>query len=271
MIGGVKMIIIGEKINSKTPAVKAAIERKDSLYIQDLAKRQYEEGATYIDVNADVFEDQPEMLEWLVSTISDIIDAPFSIDSQNASAIEKALKINRNAKPIINSITGEKEKFNSILPIVVNYNTSVIALCMDDTGMPETMEERLSITDNLISRLTKEGVRFEDIYIDPFVRPVGTGSYNGSIALETFTKIRREFPGIHIACGISNISYGIPARKLMNQAFLVSAMVCGADTVILDPLDTKLMSLLYATETLTGNDEFCMKYQMKFREGMLDF
>jgi len=265
------MVVIGEKINSKTAVVKDAIQRGDSLYIQDLAKRQYEEGATYIDVNADVFDDEPKRLEWLISTISDIIDAPFSIDSQNASAIEKALKINKNAKPIINSLTGEKEKFDSILPLVVNYDTSVIALCRDDSGMPETMEERLSITDNLISRLTKEGVRFEDIYIDPFVRPVGRGIHNGSTALETFTKIRKEFPGIHIACGISNISYGIPARKLMNQAFLVAAMVCGADTVILDPLDNKLMSLLYATETLTGNDEFCMNYQMRFREGMLDF
>lgn len=265
------MVIIGEKINSKTAAVKDAIERKDSLYIQELAKKQYEEGATYVDVNADAFKDEQERLEWVISNISDVIDAPFSIDSQNASAIEKALKINKNSKPIINSITGEKEKLNSILPLVVNYDTSVIALCMDDTGMPETMEERLSITDSLISRLTKEGVKFEDIYIDPFVRPVSTGSHNGSIALETFTKIRSEFPGIHIACGISNISYGIPARKLMNQAFLVAAMVCGADTFILDPLDQKLMSLLYATDTLTGNDEFCMNYQMKFREGMLDF
>ncbi|NLL05085.1 MAG: dihydropteroate synthase [Clostridiaceae bacterium] len=265
------MIIIGEKINSKTVAIRDAIERKDTLFIQELAKRQYEEGATYIDVNAEAFVNQSDTLEWLVSTISDIIDAPFSIDSQDASAIEKALKINRNPKPIINSITGEKERLNSILPLVVNYATSVIALCRDDSGMPETIEERLTITDNLISRLTKEGVRFEDIYIDPFVRPVGAGTRNGSIALETFRKIRREFPDIHIACGISNISYGIPARKLMNQAFLVAAMVCGADTVILDPLDKKLMSLLYATETLTGNDEFCMNYQMKFREGMLDF
>ena len=265
------MIIIGEKINSKTAGVKDAIDSRNSLYIQELAKKQYEEGATYIDLNASAFEDEPERLEWLINTIQNIIDAPFSIDSQNANAIEKALRVNKNNKPIINSITGEKEKFNSVLPLIVEYDASVIALCMDDTGMPETMEERLSITDNLISNLTKEGIKLNNIYIDPFVRPVGTGINNGSIALETFTKIRSEFPGVHIACGISNISFGIPARKLMNQAFLVAAMVCGADTVILDPLDKKLMSLLYATETLTGNDEFCMNYQMRFREGMLDF
>lgn len=271
MAGGVRMIIIGEKINSKTSMVNSAIDKRDSRYIQELAKKQYEEGATYIDVNAGSVKDEPERLEWLVSTIQEVVDAPFSIDSQNAGAIEKVLKLNKNSKPIINSITGEKERFNTILPLVVEYNTSVIALCMDDSGMPETMEERLGITDNLISNLTKEGIKLDDIYIDPFVRPVGTGINNGSIALETFAKIRSEFPGVHIACGISNISFGIPARKLMNQAFLVAAMVSGADTVILDPLDKKLMSLLYATETLTGNDEFCMNYQMKFREGMLDF
>lgn len=265
------MIVIGEKINNKIPAVKKAIDSRDYRFIQELAKKQYEEGATFIDVNGGAYEDEPERLKWLISTVQEVVDAPFSIDSQNGAAIEEALKLNKNSKPIINSITGETERISSILPLVLEYNTSVIALCMDDTGMPETMEERLGITDNLISNLTREGVKLEDIYIDPFVRPVGTGIHNGSIALETFARIRKEFPGVHIACGISNISLGIPARKLMNQAFLVAAMVSGADTVILDPLDKKLMSLLYATETLTGNDEFCMNYQMKFREGLLDF
>ncbi|MCX7747239.1 MAG: methyltetrahydrofolate cobalamin methyltransferase [Clostridia bacterium] len=265
------MIIIGEKINSSLKSTRTAIENRDAQFIQELAKKQYEAGATYIDVNAGMFlKDEPELLEWLVETVQSAVDAPFSIDSPNPEAVKRALMANKNKKPIINSITDEKERYNAIMPLVVQYQTGVVALCMDDTGMPETVEERLEIARRLVHKLTKEGVRIDDIYIDPMVRPVGTGSHYGVVAIETIRAVKKEFPEVHIACGLSNISFGIPARKLMNQAFLVAAMAAGMDGAILDPLDKKLMALLYATEALLGKDEFCMDYLMKFREGLLD-
>jgi len=265
------MIIIGEKINSTLKAVKPAIENYDAAYIQDLAKRQYEAGACYIDVNAGTFyEDEPERLEWLVKTIQEVIDAPFSIDSPNPKAIERALKANKNGKPIINSITDEKERYESIIPLVVEYKTGIIALCMDDTGMPETTEERVLIAERLIDKMGSRGVSLSDMYIDPMVRPIGTGSHYGIVALETIRQVKTKYPDVHIACGLSNISFGIPVRKLMNQAFLVAAMTCGMDGAILDPLDKKLMSFLYATEALLGKDDFCMNYMSKFREGVLE-
>lgn len=265
------MIIIGEKINSTLKAIRPAMENYDAAAIQDLAKRQYEAGATFIDVNAGMFyNDEPERLEWLVKTIQEVIDAPFAVDSPNPKALEKGLKANKNGKPLINSITDEKDRYNAVLPLVLEYNTGIVALCMDDNGMPETVEDRVVIAQRLISKLTKEGVALSDIYIDPMIRPVGTGSHYGVVAIETIRKVKAEFPEAHIACGLSNISFGIPARKIMNQAFLIAAMAAGMDGAIMDPLDKKLMTFLYAGEALLGTDDFCMNYLMKFREGSLE-
>jgi cobalamin-dependent methionine synthase I len=265
------MIIIGEKVNSTLKAVRPAMENYDAAAIQDLAKKQYEAGAAYIDVNAGMFyNDEPERLEWLINTIQEVIDAPFAIDSPNPKALLKGLKANKNSKPLINSITDEKERYDSVLPLVVEYNTGIVALCMDDTGMPETTADRVIIAERLIKKLTKEGVKLNDIYIDPMIRPIGTGSHYGVVAIETIRKVKAEFPEVHIACGLSNISFGIPARKLMNQSFLIAAMAAGMDGAILDPLDKKLMSFLYAGEALLGLDDYCMNYVMKFKEGQIE-
>jgi len=141
---------------------------------------------------------------------------------------------------------------------------------MNDLGMPETVDERVSISEKLVIRLTSEGIPMDDIFIDPMVRPVGTGSHYGVVALDTIRKVKTEFPEVHIACGLSNISFGIPERKLMNQAFLVAAMSAGMDAAILNPLDNKLMALIYATEALLGKDDFCVNYLLKYREGLLE-
>lgn len=265
------MIIIGEKINSTLKAVRPAMESRDKAAIIDLAKRQVEAGACYLDVNAGMFyQNEIETLEWLIETVQEVVDAPFAIDSPNAKAMLAGLKANKNGKPIINSITGEKERLNAVLPLIAEYKTGVIALCMDDRGMPESTEERVEIAHNLIRTLTGEGVALDDIYIDPLIRPIGTGSHYGYVALDTMRAVKLAYPEVHIACGLSNISFGIPARKVMNQAFLVAAMTSGMDGAILDPLDKKLMTFLYATEAILGIDDFCMNYITKFREDMLE-
>lgn len=265
------MIIIGEKINSTLKAIRPAMENYDADAIKDLAKRQYEAGATYIDVNAGMFiNDEPERLEWLVKTVQEAVDAPLAIDSPNPIALRKALEANKNSKPLINSISDETKRFDAVMPLVAEFKTGIVALCMDDTGMPETIKDRLTIAQRLIGKLTKEGVALDDIYIDPLVRPVGTGSHYGTVAIETIRQVKKEFPEVHIACGLSNISFGIPCRKLMNQAFLVGAMGAGMDGAIMDPLDKKLMSFVYASEALYGLDDFCMNYLTKYREGELE-
>ncbi len=265
------MIIIGEKINSTLKSIRPAMEAKDRDVIVDLAKAQVAAGASFIDVNAGMFQEREvEILEWVIDVLQEAIDAPFAIDSPDPKAVLAGLKRNKNGKPIINSITGEKARFNAIMPLVAEYKAGVIALCMDDTGMPETSEERVKIAEKLIKNLTKEGVQLSDIYIDPLIRPIGTGSHYGRVALDTIRKVKSEYPEVHIACGLSNISFGIPARKTINQTFLVAAMTCGMDGAILDPLDKKLMTFLYAAEALLGKDEYCMNFITKFRKGLLE-
>ena len=265
------MIIIGEKINSTVKSVHAAIENSETGFIQELAEKQSTAGATYLDVNAGMFVyNELDKLQWLIETIQAKIDTPFSIDSPNPKAIERALQVNKNGKPIINSITGEKDRFEPILPLAVQYQARIIALCMDDTGMPETVSERVTIGERLIGKLTAAGIPLDDIFIDPMVRPVGTGSHYGTVAIETIRAIKTAFPEVHIACGLSNISFGIPARKLVNHAFLVAAITAGMDGAIMNPLDKQLMSLLYATEALLGIDDFCMNFLGKYREGALE-
>lgn len=265
------MIIIGEKLNSTLSNVHSAIENHDAAFIQDLALRQSDAGAVYIDINAGMFlSDEPEKLEWMVESVQDAIKTPLSLDSPNPRAIERALKANKNSKPLINSITCENERFNTLLPLISEYNTSVIALCLDDNGMPETVEDRLMISDRLINRLVKAGISIDDIFIDPMIRPISTGSNYGIIALDTIRKVRESFPNVHITSGLSNVSFGLPVRKLLNQAFLVSAIYAGMDAAIMNPLDKRLMSLLYASETLVGKDDYCMEFLTKFREGYFE-
>ena len=265
------MIIIGEKINSTLKAIRPAIESYDAGTVADLAKCQYEAGATYIDINAGIFvEDEPERLAWLAETVQGAVDAPLTIDSPSKEAIRRALEVNKNPKVMINSITDETTRFNEIMPLVVEFKTSIVALCMDDTGMPETVNDRVSIAERLIGKLTKEGVAMEDIFIDPLVRPVSTGGHYGNVAIETIRDVKKEFPDVHIACGLSNVSFGLPARRLINQAFLVAAIGAGMDGAIIDPMDKKLMSMLYASEALFGKDNYCRNYLKKIRSGEIE-
>ena len=265
------MIIIGEKINSTLKSVRPAIEAYDTKVIQTLAKQQAAAGSTYIDVNAGMFvEDEPTRLAWLVETVQAVVDVPLCLDSPSAAAIEAGLKAYRGESvPIINSITDETDRYEAILPLVLQYKTKVIALCMDNSGMPETGDERYTIAKRLIEKLTAAGVKLDDIFIDPLVRPVSTGAHYGIAALDTIRRVKSEFPEAHIACGLSNVSFGLPQRKLINQTFLVAAMTVGMDGAILDPLDKKLMSFVAAAEAVLGTDEFCVEYLDKFRSGLL--
>ena len=265
------MIIIGEKLNSTLKSIRPAMESRDKEAIQDLARRQVRAGADFIDVNAGMFyENESEVLQWLIETIQEVTDTPFAIDSPSAMAILTGLKANKNGKPIINSITAEKARYDALIPLIKQFDTKVIALCMDDSGMPETSEKRVDIARTLIKNLTTAGVAMDDIFIDPMVRPVATGSHYGIVAIETIRQIKSEFPEVHIACGLSNISFGLPARKILNQSFLVAAMAAGMDGAIVDPLDRKLMSFVYASEALLGKDDYCMEFLTKFREGEIE-
>lgn len=264
------MIIIGEKINSSIPSVAGAIENKDKPYIQKLAQDQVNAGATIIDVNAGAFlEREEELLTWLVNVVQEAVDTTLCIDSPNSKALATALLFAKR-KAIINSISAEEERYNSIMPLIKHHQSSVIALCMDDKGIPATVEKRVRIAQNLTKRLVSDGIKEEDIYLDVMVQPIGTDMNSGWVALETVRIIKKTIPGVHITCGLSNVSFGLPQRKLLNQAFAAALAAYGMDTMFIDPLDERMTALLFAIETLVGRDEFCGNYLTSYRAGKLN-
>lgn len=272
------MLIVGERINTSRkvkgePVIEQAVVNRDADFIRDMAIKQFEAGATYIDVNAGTLTSgEPEALEWLTQVVQDAVKAPISFDTPNPAALEKALAVynTANGQPLINSITAESERYKNVLPFVKQYKAKVIALAMDDTGIQQDPAKRLSVAQTLIDNLTSEGVALDDIYVDPLTFPIGTGSDVAVSMLDIIDKIRVQYPGVHIIAGLSNVSHGMPARKLLNQAMTVLCMGKGIDAGIIDPNDRYLMALIYATEVLLGRDEFCMEYISKSREGAFE-
>ncbi|MEA3358406.1 MAG: methyltetrahydrofolate cobalamin methyltransferase [Thermodesulfobacteriota bacterium] len=259
------MIIIGELINASRKAISAAIEAGDTEAVQKVAKDQAEAGADYIDVNAGVFVDkEPEYLKWLVNKVQEEIEIPCCIDSPDPKAIEEALSVHKGTA-MINSISLEKERYNALLPIITGTDLKVIALCMSNEGMPESVEDRMSIADKLVNGLLQKNVPLENIYVDPLVQPIATNSMFGIDFLNTVEKIIAQFKGVHTACGLSNISYGLPARKFMNQTFMAMAISKGLDAAIVNPLDKQMMASIIAAESLRGGDDFCMNYIKAYR------
>lgn len=263
------MLIIGERINTSRKEINTAVRSRDEQSILRVAREQKEAGVSFLDVNCGTLEDEPVGLTWLVQTIQEEIDVALCLDSPDPEALRTALPFLKG-KPMINSISLERERFASILPLVLEYRAAIIALTMGDQGLPQTMEERLELADKLVSALIGEGVPLADIYLDPLVRPVGTDPQAALTLLETIKKFRATWPEVHIICGLSNISYGLPLRRLVNQAFLVLAIEAGLDAVIFDPLDRQLVGLMYAARLLTGADEYGLDYLQAYRAGRLE-
>ncbi|MGE5484021.1 MAG: methyltetrahydrofolate cobalamin methyltransferase [Ignavibacteriales bacterium] len=260
------MLIVGELINSSRKNIQPAVELKDAGFVQDVAQKQVDAGAGFVDVNAGTFVDrEPELLAWLVTTVQAKTEAACSIDSANPKAIEAALAVHRG-KAMINSITLEESRYSGIVPLVVKYGCKVVALAMDGRGIPETAKARAEIAGELVKRLTADGVARDDIYLDPLVQPISTNSNNGAIVLDTIRFIAEDL-GVNSICGLSNVSYGLPVRSLVNRTFLVLAMGAGLKAAIINPLDKRLMSLLRSAEALLGRDAFCRGYLTAYRKG----
>jgi 5-methyltetrahydrofolate--homocysteine methyltransferase len=264
------MIIIGELINASRKAIGSAIEAQDAAAIQKVAEDQHAAGANYIDVNAGIFvKKEPEYLTWLVQTVQQVVDGPCAIDSPNPKAIEAALTVHQGT-PMINSISLEKERYENLMPIIAGTDMKVIALCMSDEGMPKTVEDRLKIADKLVNGLLQNNVRLENIYVDPLVQPLSVDDTFGTEFINSVEQIMQKFEGVHTACGLSNISYGLPVRPFLNQTFMVMAITKGLDGAIVNPLDKKMMANITAAETLAGKDSFCMKFLQEFRAGKFE-
>ncbi len=264
------MLVVGERINSSRKGIEPAIRDRDAAFIEKEARYQVDAGAHVIDVNtATLMDEEIESLKWTVQLIQDSVNIPICIDSPNPVAVAEMIPLCKG-KAMVNSITAEKERYAKLIPLIQEHKPNVVGLCMDDRGMPDSAEDRIRIASDLIGKLTKDGVPIEDIYIDPVVTPVSTDTRYGMAVLEAIEAIMKAFPGVHTICGLSNVSYGLPKRKQVNQMFLAMAMTKGLDAVILDPCDKRIMANLITTITLLGKDKFCMNYLTAFRQGKLD-
>ncbi len=260
------MKIIGEKINGTINSVKQAIEKRDSDFIQLLAINQAKAGAFWLDVNTGTLpEKEPEDLAWLVEVVQEVSDLPLCLDSANKEALAHAInKVNKT--PMINSISCEPDRLKEILPIASHHNCDVIALTMDETGIPKNAAARLRLTEKIIKATRKAGLLDDKIYIDPLVTALATGTDSGIIAFETMKKIKLEFPKIHFTMGLSNISFGLPERSAVNRTFMTLSMACGLDSAIMDPLDSELTEAIVTTELVLGKDDYCINYTRAFSE-----
>ncbi|AFM24795.1 methyltetrahydrofolate--corrinoid methyltransferase [Desulfomonile tiedjei] len=263
------MLIIGEKINSSIPSTANAIKARDEGFLTKLALDQMEAGAQMIDVNAGTFVDEEiDLLKWLIGLVQSVADIPLCIDSPNPVALAEAMPLSRK-KSLVNSISLEAERYSGVVSVVKEHKASVVALCMDDKGIPKDAAGRIEIACRLADKLNSDGIANEDIYFDVLVQPISVDASFGMACLEAVIGIRNKIPGAHTTCGLSNISFGLPERKLLNSTYLTALMTAGMDTFIIDPLDKRMMATILASQAVLGQDEYCAEYLSGFRAGKL--
>ena len=228
-----------------------------------------EAGADFVDVNAGTRPaEEPEALSWLVRTVQEVVDAPLCLDSANPLALSAALQEMRQT-PMINSISGEPLRLEEVLPLASKHQCPVIALAMDEKGIPKGVNERLTVIRGLMDRTRGAGLEDEKVYIDPLVMAISTNTEGGIIALETMRAVHQEFPKAHLCAGLSNVSFGLPERHLVNRVFLTLALAAGLDSAILDPFDRELRGEMLAAELVLGRDRHCLNYTRSYREGKI--
>jgi cobalamin-dependent methionine synthase I len=264
------MIVIGEKINGTRKAVGTAIRERNAERIKRLAIDQVQGGSSYLDVNAGTPpQREPDDMAWLVSTIQDTVDVPLCLDSANPEALKAGLELVQKT-PIINSVSGERARIDGVLPLALEYKTGLILLALDDTvGIPDSGEERLCIVRRLVALAKQGGLSEAQLFVDPLVTAVSTGDKNALLTFEAIRMIKAAYPEAHITCGLSNISFGMPLRSLINQTFMAMCIQMGLDSAITDPNDRDLTGIIAAAEMLMGQDKYCQRFNRAYRAGKI--
>lgn len=260
------IVMIGEKINpTGHKKLSEALKNRNFEYVCTLAERQLEAGAHVLDVNASIPDlDETVLLPEIVKIVADHVQAPLCIDSNSVEALEAALKV-CPGKPLVNSVNGEQNKLQRVLPLVRDRGAAVIGLTMDDSGIPATAEKRLEIAELILDRAVKIGIPPEDVLIDPLVLTVGADQQAAVTTLETIRLVRERL-GVNINLGASNVSFGLPDRQTINQAFLALSFSAGATCVITDP--GKLAGTILACDLLLGRDPYGKRFLTHVRKSL---
>ena len=258
--------VIGERINPTGRKLLAAEMAADdySRVLSD-ALAQVEAGATMLDVNAGIpMADEPAILAKAIQLVQEVVDVPLAIDSSIVAALEAGLSVYKG-KPLVNSVTGEEERLEVVLPLVKKYGAAVVAISNDETGISEDPNVRYEVAKKIVERAADYGIPREDVVVDPLIMPVGAINMAGRSALDLIIRLRSELK-VNTTCGASNISFGLPNRHGMNAAFLSMAAGAGMTSAIMNPLHAEEMTGIMGANVMNGNDPECRRWIQKFRE-----
>ncbi|MCR4625662.1 MAG: dihydropteroate synthase, partial [Lachnospiraceae bacterium] len=261
---GDKPLLIGERINpTGKKALKQALRDKDINYIINEAIAEEEAGSDILDVNVGLPEiDECEMMETAIEEITAISTLPLQIDTSDIKTMERALRI-YNGKPLLNSVNGKQESMEAVLPLAKKYGAAVVALTLDESGIPETADERVAIAEKIINKAKEYGIDKKDLIFDSLTMTVSTDINNAKVTLEALRKIHETF-GVNTVLGVSNVSFGLPLRSIMTSTFFTLAMENGLSAGIINPLDERLMAAYDSFLTLRGFDNQCLRYIEKY-------
>lgn len=264
------VVIIGERINpTGRKKLAAALQAGDLELVQAEARRQVEAGAQVLDVNVGISgaDEKALMLEALAA-VGEAVEVPLCIDSAKSEVLAAGLEYYQG-KALVNSVNGEEAKLKEVLPLVAQHKAAVVALTMDERGIPSDVETRLAIADRIINEAAKLGIPLEDIIIDPLAMSVAADDQAGLNSLLALAQVRQRF-GVNQTIGASNVSFGLPQRPAINAIFLALAVVNGVTCPITDPTVWEVKRALLITDLLLGRDEYAMNYISAFREQFPD-
>ena len=259
-------VVIGERINPTGRKLLAA-EMKEGDYhrVETDALAQVAAGAHMLDVNAGIpLADEPTILAEAIQLVQSLVDVPLSIDSSIVKALEAGLSVYRG-KALVNSVTGEEERLERVLPLVAKYGAAVVAISNDESGISENPDVRFDVAAKIVKRAGDYGIPPEDVVVDPLVMPVGAMRFAGVQVFHILRRLRDEL-GVNSTCGASNISFGLPNRRGINGAFLTMAMSNGLSSAITNPLELEIVNAIKAADVLTGNDRDCVAWIRTFRD-----
>jgi cobalamin-dependent methionine synthase I len=264
------VIIIGERLNATNKTVGEALRTRDAEFVRQRAREQTEVGADYLDCNAGrKAEDEIADMQWLVRTAREATDLPFCIDSPSPKAMAAALEVYEGPPPILNSATADPEHMAAVIDLALQAKGKLIALCMGKS-LPTKEGDREACGQTIIDAASGKGIPLDDIIVDPVVLAVSSGPEAGPLCLKALRTLRERNPDVHFSAGVTNVSFGLPNRPLLNRTYLALLMANGLDAAIINPNDPQMMATVYAAEALLGIDDMCMAYIGASREGKLE-
>lgn len=263
-------VIIGERINPTGRKILAA-EMKEGNYsrVESDALSQVSAGAHMLDVNAGIpLADEPRILSEVIQLVQSVTDVPLSIDSSIVEALEQGLKVYQG-KALVNSVTGEEEILDRVLPLVAKYGASVVAISNDETGISEDPDVRFEVAKKIVERAADFGIHFSDVIVDPLVMPIGAINTAGLQVMHIVRRLREELK-VNSTCGASNVSFGLPNREGINAAFLTMAMGAGMTSAITSPLHSEVISAVRGGDVMLGKDPNCSNWIKAYREPVVE-